>query len=271
MNEIKIHQLWIWLSVLVSVLVAGASGAGIFVKSIYSQETASYAAQGVGQDIVNIVIAVPTLLLSASFLRKNSVRGLLVWLGALIYIVYSYVMYAFSVHFGFLFPVYIGVLGLSFYTLFGSLFSLKLPDLAASIASSTKPKTVSVFLMIFGLAFFALWSSDILRSLFSGSVPQSVTDTGLPVNLVHVLDLAFILPGMIITSTLLWKRKTAGFLFAVPFLMFAAIMGMAIIAMLVAMSQRGMPGNLPFGVAVAIMVAASLLLIGLFLKDIKPA
>jgi len=270
MSEIRIQQLWIWLSVLVSVLVAGASGAGIFVKSIYGQETASYAAQGVGQDIVNIVIAVPTLLLSACFLRKNSVGGLLVWLGALIYIVYSYVIYAFSVHFGFLFPVYLAVLGLSFYTLFGSLASLKGTDLDA-FASSTKVKTVSVFLMIFGLAFFALWLSDILRSLLSGTVPQSVTDTGLPVNLVHVLDLAFVLPGMIITSILLWKRKTAGFLFAVPFLMFAAIMGMAIIAMLVAMSQRGMPGNLPFGVAVAIMVAASLLLIGLFLKDIKRA
>jgi hypothetical protein len=271
MSEVKIHQFWIWLSVLISVLVAAASGAGIFVKSVYGQETASYAAQGVGQDIVNIIVAVPVLLISAYFLRKNSVRGLMVWLGALIYIVYSYVMYAFSVHFGFLFPIYIAVLGLSFYTLFGSLASLKVPNLAASFASNTKAKTVSVFLMIFGLAFFGLWSSDILRSLLSGTVPQSVTDTGLPVNLVHVLDLAFILPGMIITSILLWKRKPAGYLFAVPLLMFAAIMGMAIIAMLVVMGQKGMPGNLPFGVAVGIMVAVSLLLIGLFLKDIKRA
>jgi len=114
MNEVKIHQLWIWLSVLVSVLVAGASGAGIFVKSIYSQETVSYTAQGVGQDIVNIVVAIPVLLISAYFLRKRSVRALLVWLGALVYVVYSYVMYAFSVHFGFLFPFYIAVLGLFF-------------------------------------------------------------------------------------------------------------------------------------------------------------
>jgi hypothetical protein len=66
-------------------------------------------------------------------------------------------------------------------------------------------------------------------------------------------------------------EKPAGYLFAVPLLMFAAIMGMAIVAMLVVMSQKGMPGNLPFGVAVGIMVAVSLLLIGLFLKDIKRA
>ncbi len=269
MTEIKIRQIWIWLSALVSVLVAIASGAGIFVKSIYSQETASYAAQGIGQDIVNLVVAVPVLLISAYFLRKRSARALLVWLGALVYIVYSYVMYAFSVHFGFLFPVYIAVLGLSFYTLFGSLASLKISDLAASFSPNAKAKAVSAFLMIFGVAFFLLWSSDIVRSLAAGTVPRSVTDTGLPMNLVHVLDLGFILPGMVISSIMLWKGRPVGYLFAVPLLMFAAIMGMAIIAMLLVMSQRGMPGNLPFGVVVGVMVVASLLLIGLFLKDIK--
>jgi hypothetical protein len=82
MNEVKINQLWILLSVIVCVLVAGASAAGIFVKSIDSQEMATYAAQGIGQDIVNIIVAVPALLVSAYFLSKRSVRALLVWLGA---------------------------------------------------------------------------------------------------------------------------------------------------------------------------------------------
>lgn len=148
---------------------------------------------------------------------------------------------------------------------------MKLSDLAASFSSNVKVKAVSVFLMIFGLAFFALWSSDIVQSLASGNVPKSVTDTGLPVNPVHVLDLGFILPGMVITSIMLWKRRPTGYLFAVPFLMFAAIMGIGIISMLVVMSRRGVPGSMRFGVVVGIMVAASLLLLGLFLKDVKRA
>jgi hypothetical protein len=74
---------------------------------------------------------------------------------------------------------------------------------------------------------------------------------------------------MVITSIMLWKGRPTGYLFAVPLLMFAAIMGMAIIAMLVVMSHRGVAGSVPFGVAVGIMVAASASLVGLFLKDVK--
>jgi hypothetical protein len=269
MSEVKIHPLWIGLSVVVAALVAVASAAGIFLKSIYGQETASYAAQGIGQDIANIVIAVPVLLVSAWVLRKKSVRALLVWLGALVYIVYSYLMYAFSVHFGPLFPVYVAILGVSFYTLFGSLFSLKLPDLAASFFSQAGVRPAAAFLMIFGALFSFLWLKEIFPAVFSGTVPPSVTDNGLPVNFVHVLDLGFILPGMIVTSVLLWKRKAAGYLFAVPLLMFAAIMGLGIISMLVVMSGRGVPGNLPFGVIVGVMVATSLLFTILFLKNVR--
>jgi hypothetical protein len=46
---------------------------------------------------------------------------------------------------------------------------------------------------------------------------------------------------------------------------------MGIIAMLVVMSQRGMPGSVPFGIGVAIVVAISALLAGLFLKDTESA
>lgn len=71
MREIKIRPLWIGLSVVVAVLVAAASAAGIFLKSIYAQETASWAAQGIGQDFVNLAVAVPALLASAWFLREG--------------------------------------------------------------------------------------------------------------------------------------------------------------------------------------------------------
>jgi hypothetical protein len=269
MSQIKISPLWRGLSVFVAGLVAVASAAGIFLKTIYSQETASYAAQGVGQDIVNLAVAVPVLLTGACLLRKGSVRALLVWLGGLVYIVYSYLMYAFSVHFGPLFPVYVAILGVSFYTLFGSLFSLKLPDLAASFSPRTEVKPASAFLMIFGALFFVMWSKEIFPAVLSGTVPQSVTENGLPVNFVHVLDLGFVLPGMIATSVLLWKKQAAGYLFAVPLLMFAAIMGLGILSMLIVMSRKGVAGNIPFGVIVAIMVTASVLLTAGFLKGVE--
>lgn len=256
---------------LAAALAAVASAAGIFLKSTYGQETASWAAQGIGQDLVNLAVAVPVLLASAWFLRKGSVRALLVWMGVLIYVIYSYLMYAFSIHFGMMFPVYVAALGLSFYTFFGSLFSLDRSALAGLFPPSIKVKPAAVYLMVSGVAFSGLWLSDIVHALVAGTAPAGLAETGLPVNFVHIEDLGFILPGMIITSALLWKRKTLGYLFAVPLMVFAAVMGVGIISMFAAMSRRGLGGGGPMGVVVGALVAVSVLIAVLFLKDIRRA
>jgi hypothetical protein len=60
---------------------------------------------------VNVFIVFPVLAVSALYVHEHSVRAFMVWLGALIYVVYSYLMYAFFVHFGPVFPLFVGVLG----------------------------------------------------------------------------------------------------------------------------------------------------------------
>jgi len=269
MNDFKIKAYWIWLSVSAGLLTAAASAAGVFMKSVYARETASWAAQGVGQDIVNIAVAVPVLLVSAWFLRRGSVRALLVWLGALIYIVYAYLMYAFSVHFGPAFPVYVATLGLAFYALFGSLFSLGRSALTAYFPSAMKVKPAAVYLMFSGVAFSLLWLSEIVRALAAGTDPAGLAETGLPVNFVHVEDLGFILPGMIVTAVLLWRRKILGYVFAVPLMVFAAIMGIGIISMFSVMARRGMAGGGPMAYGMGVLVAVGVTLVVLFLKDVK--
>jgi hypothetical protein len=269
MSGFRVKSHWIWLSVFVALLAAAASAAGIFMKSVYARETASWAAQGVGQDIVNLAVAVPALLVSAWFLRKGSVRALLVWLGVLVYIVYSYLMYALGVHFGAIFPVYVAALGLGFYVLFGSLFSLDRAALAGYFPAAMRVKPAAVYLMFSGVAFSLLWLSDIVRALAAGADPAGLAETGLPVNFVHVEDLGFILPGMIVTSVLLWRRKTAGLLFAVPLMVFAAVMGIGIMAMFAVLARRGMTGGGPLGYVMGFLVAVSLALTAIFLKDVQ--
>ncbi len=54
----RISKTALWLSVLDALLVLLASASGILLKSVYARETPSWAIQGIGQDIVNIVAAV---------------------------------------------------------------------------------------------------------------------------------------------------------------------------------------------------------------------
>jgi hypothetical protein len=53
-------------------------------------------------------------MLKRTFVSKGSVKAFLLWIGILLALIYSYVIYAFAVHFNSLFLVYVAILGLSF-------------------------------------------------------------------------------------------------------------------------------------------------------------
>lgn len=100
-----------------AILTAFVSYAGVFIESTYTKETAIYAAQGIGQDIVNLFFVVPILIIGAIFSYRKSKLGLLIWSGAIFYLAYSYTIYSFGLHFNHLFIAYCVILGLSFYSL----------------------------------------------------------------------------------------------------------------------------------------------------------
>src|SRR5205823_9745531 len=112
-STMKLSKIFIWLSVLLAVLVLLASVAGLTIKSIYAREAPSWVIQAYGQDIANL-ITVDVLAIALYFVNKGSVKALLVWIGALLTLLYAYVIYAFAVHFNSLLLVYVAIVGLSF-------------------------------------------------------------------------------------------------------------------------------------------------------------
>jgi hypothetical protein len=261
----RISKLSIWLSVLVASLVLIASSTGIVVKSLYAHETFSWAAQGIGQDIANMFIAVPALFIAVYFVNKGSVRAYLIWSGILIYLIYSYIIYAFDIHFNSLFFVYVAILGLSFYTLVGSMMGLNLDSFQRSFSANTKAKPVSVFLLL--VAF--LWLSEDIPALVTGKIPQTIAESGLPTNPVHVLDFAFTLPGMFLTAILLWRKNRVGYLFAIPLLVFSIMTGALILVLFLVMSMEGLPTSFVAEMIYVIIILVSLLLSVLFLREVK--
>ena len=96
----------------ISLLVVVASVAGLADPRVYGQETENWATQAKGQDLGNL-LAVVVLVVAALRYRKGSQRAALVWLGALLYLIYAFIVYAVAVHLNYLFLVYVAVLGLS--------------------------------------------------------------------------------------------------------------------------------------------------------------
>jgi len=247
-------------------LMALASAAGVFVPAVYANETPSWAAQGTGQDVVNLVIVFPLLLVSTWYVGKESVRAFLIWIGTLIYVVYSYVIYAFFVHFGPMFLVYVAALGSSAYALAGATTQVDIEQLRSHWPPSFRVRSVSIFLMIVGVAFGGMWLAAIARALASGTAPEGVAAIGLPVNPVHVLDLAFLLPLAILTGVSHWRRRAFGVVFTTPILVFSVLMAAAIVSMTYFMRARGVLASL--GVvpimagAIGVGVASSVVMIG---------
>jgi len=241
------------LSLAATLLAAVASAVGIYRPEIYARETASWAAQGVAQDLVTLLIICPALLVTLYFCSRGSARAVLLLLGLQLYIVYSYVLYAFFVHFNELFLVYVAVLGFSFWSLLDALNAVNVVRLARMFERGSAFRYQSLYLIVSGLVFALLWLSDIVSALAAGTAPAGLADAGLTVNPVHVLDLAFVLPAMIVTSRLLQKQNPLGLLFTAPLLTFSAAMGVAIISMAVMMRVRGL-GETTHGIIAAVVV-----------------
>ena len=232
------------LSVPLAILTAIVSYAGVFVESTYARENSLYAAQGIGQDIVNLFIVVPILLLAAFFAWRKSKLGLLIWSGAVFYLAYSYTIYSFGLHFNNLFIAYCLILGLSFYSLVYFLISSLRENVSQWFASDVSTKPTGIFLVVIAVLFYFIWLSEIIPAILINATPKSIIESGLLINPVHVLDIAICLPALIVTGIALIKKKNIGFLLAPTMLLFCIFMAVAIAAMLITMKAKGLDTNL---------------------------
>lgn len=165
--------------------------------------------------------------------------------------------------------MYVAIVGLSFYTLLGSMIRINLNSLQPSFSATTKARPVGVFLLLVALLFSFLWLSEDIPALLTGKIPQSVTESGLLTSPVHVLDLGLYLPAMIITAILLWRRKLLGYILAIPLLVFNILTGIGIVAAQFAASSKGLAASPGVELFIAVIVVVSLVLSVLFLREVK--
>ena len=244
------------LSLVAAVLAIATSLTGILVPATYARETAAWALQAVGQDIANLPVAV-VLLWSAVLVRRGSPGALLVWLGCLLYFIYVFAIYAFSVHLNRLFLAYVAVLGLSFHAMAGTLLGLDREAVTRPLRDHPHGNAAGILLIAIGILFGGLWLSALLPHAFAGTPPPDLAETGLWTNPVHVLDLAFVLPAMILVGVRLRRQDAWALLLAVPLLVFSVTMGLGILILFAMSVAHGLPVAAPAVIVVAVVVILS--------------
>ncbi len=237
-------------------LVVLASLAGLTDPRVYAEETSNWTTQAKGQDLGNL-LAVVVLVAAALIYRQGSQRAALVWLGTLLYLIYAFIVYAVAVHLNYLFLVYVAVLGLSAWSV---IFNLNHVRGAGFQFPQGRSRVVAAWVIIAtGVLFAGLWLGELVPALLTGDVPASITDAGLWVNPIHVVDLSIVLPGFLVSGIAALKGRDHGLFWLAPWLTFSVLMGSSIVAAMVLMMAEGVANTLPATIMVSVVVVASLL------------
>ena len=269
MNESVRHaNVWLWLTFPIAILLTIAAGGGVFISGLY-RDTPYFVAQAVGQDLISLAIVLPTLTVTAFLASRGSPRARLVWLGGLVYLVYTYVVAAFNVSFNSLFLVYVALLGCSLYALIGGLVTADMAGIKACFTEKTPVKAVSIYLAVLAVLFYFMWLSEIVPALMAGEIPQSIRDNGTPTNAVHVLDMAWVLPSFGITAVSLWRKQALGYTLAGAILSYGVFLILAILSMVVFMIWEGHPVVVPQVVIFGTLLAISLGMLIWYMKGLK--
>lgn len=230
----------LWLTAPIVILLAIASGGSVLINGLY-RDGPGLVAQAKGQDLISLVVVLPVLIITAILTSHGSLKARFIWLGGMVYLVYTYASFAFALNYNPFFLVYIALLGCSLYTLIGSLAALDITGIKACHTEKTPVKAVSIFLAVLAFLFYFLWLSELIPALLSGKVPQSILDTGTPTNVIHVLDMAWILPAFVISAIRLWRKHSFGYILAGVMLTFFVLLALATLSMALFEVRGGNP------------------------------
>lgn len=231
--------LWLWLSIAAALLAIAGNIIALSVKSIYADLTPAFLPQALAQDIANLSIVSPLWLILAALALRGSMRAYLLWLGTLIFTIYNYVIYTFSIPFGPLFLLWVAVLGMCLYALIGGITAADHKIVESAFASRRTTQVMARFLIITAVLFGFLWLSEDIPALLSNTRPQSLVDLGLPTNPIHILDLSFFIPAVFATGVMLIKGKPLAFTLAPSFLVFLILTGIPILTTPIVQTARG--------------------------------
>ncbi len=253
-------------SVLIVVLAIVAAGTGL-LTDLYKNDTRSGAAQQRGNDLVNLVLCVPLLLVSAYFAAKGSLRGRLVWTGTVFFFLYTYASQSFLTAYNPMFLVYVAAFSLSLYTFAASVLTLDAGQIRASF-QGVPVRATAGFMFLVSIALVLMWIGGIiLPSLIQGERPAALeTYTTL---VIQALDLGVIAPLAAITGVLLLKRDAWGYALASLVLIKGITLGTGVVMMGLFQIMDGVEAPLPMLAIFVLLTLGSLALAIVFYGKMK--
>jgi hypothetical protein len=217
-------KLGYFFSTLILVTTAVASIAGLlYPNDIYP--TDELRRSFLANDVVNLFIGLPILLLSMWLAWRGRLVGLLLWPGAIFYGLYNYLVYLFGMPLNVMFLLYLAVVTLSIYTIIGLVAGIDGEVVKRRLSGRVPERFAGGVLVILGLPFFWRVIVVIVGALLD-QVPIPKTELAL-----LVTDF-LISPAWVIGGLLLWRRQALGYVSGTGLLFQASMLFIGAIAVL---------------------------------------
>ena len=212
-------------SLAIAVLMVMASVAGLLYPTII-YPTQELLRSFLSNDIVNLVVGVPMLLASMWLARRGALVGLLSWPGALLYVLYNYLVPLFCLPLNLVFLLDLAVVMLSVYTIIGLVASIDGTAVQQRLIGTVSEKTGGAVLAGLGILFCARVTCAMINALLKRT---PVGPTELAVNVADFL----ITPAWIIGGVLLWRREALGYSTGLALLFQASMLFIGLIAYMI--------------------------------------
>lgn len=214
-----------WLSLLIVLLTAVASIAGILYPDLI-YPTADARQSFLANDVVNLIIGLPILLISMWLTRRGKLAGLLFWPGALFYGLYNYIVYLFGVPMTLTYPLYLIIVTLSIYTTIGLVASIDGDMVKERLVDHVPQRLAGGVLIVFG-AGFALRVILIMADAVANQTIIAGSELGL-----LVADFIFS-AALVIGGILLWRRHALGYVGGTGLLFQVSMLFVGLIAVMI--------------------------------------
>lgn len=206
------------VSGLAALLMAVASLLGLLVGGLYTD--GAWAREALrGGDLATLVIAVPLLVGSLVLSARGSLRAPVVWTAMLGYAIYNYAYYVFGAEFNDVFLLHIAILSMTIFALVLLVPSLDVAATAARLRTGAA-RWVGAFLVLVGVGQGALWAFLLVRFALTGELLADIPVDGQ--HLVFALDLALLVPTLVLAGILLFQRRAVGLVMGAAVAVFGA-------------------------------------------------
>src|SRR3954454_12006318 len=234
------------LALAAAVVAAFVAAAGLLAGNVY-RDAPYWAQQARGTDLATLFAGVPVLLVGLRAARGGSPFGRSAIVAGLLYLVYNYAIFAFSVAMNPLTGAYIATLGLALWSLV--LTRPDLDDRPAAAIDGLSRRLSGGLLVAVAVLFGLLWIGQIAAATRRGVPPADLARSALPTNPVYALDLAFFLPLCAVAGLGLLRRRPAGAL-ALAMLIWVPLMSAGILGGFVFAAAAG--DEVPLAVAIVV-------------------